>query len=371
MKICFFGNATSIHVQRWATWFADKGDEVHVFTFVDGKIENVNIHYINIELKHLPYPHAYFLISLPLKIERVKKAVREIKPDIVHGHYLSNYGLYAACTGFHPLVLSAWGSDVLVDPQRYPFLGILIKYALRRADLITCDGENAKEEMVKLGAKREKIRLIYFGVDTQRFNPKQRDGKLRQELGVANSPTVISTRNLRPLYDVESLINAIPLVLREVPEAKFIIAGDGEQRDYLESLASSLEVSDSIRFVGWIAHGELSKYLALADIYVSTSLSDGGISISTLEAMACKLPVVITDSGDNRRWVTDGENGFIIPTKAPNKLAERLVYLLQTPDIRKKFGEVNRRIIEEKSNYVIEMEKMERLYQQLIKEWQE
>ncbi len=103
------------------------------------------------------------------------------------------------------------------------------------------------------------------------------------------------------------------------------------------------------------------------DVYVSTSLSDAGIDASTAEAMACGLPVVVTDVADNKKWVDNGVNGFVVPVKDPKSLAEKIIYLLQNEDIRKKFGKINRKIIEERNNYYKEMKKMEDIYKELIR----
>jgi glycosyltransferase involved in cell wall biosynthesis len=220
--------------------------------------------------------------------------------------------------------------------------------------------------MVELGVAREKIKLIYFGVDTKKFSANQADAEVKGKYQIASdSPIVISLRSLNPIYDLESLVKAVPLVLGKVPEAKFIIVGDGEQRDYLENVATSLGVGDSVRFAGPISNSDIPRYLASSDVYVSTSLSDAGLAASTAEAMASQLPVVITDFGDNSQWVKEGQGGFLIPVKSPSLLAERIVYLLKNEDVRRKFGELNREIIEERNDYYKEMEKVEHLYQTL------
>jgi len=367
VRICYLADAGSIHTQRWVRYFADNGHKVHLIStrpFDDNKVENVKLYVLK---KFRPQIRIIsFLINLLSDVIQVRKLMKKIKPDILHAHYITDCGLLGALSGFHPFVLTAWGSDVLIDPERYTFLKPLTKYVLKKADLITCDGENIIGKMGKLGANPQKIRIIYFGIDTQKFRPLPANRSLRKkELGLFDSPTIISIRALKPIYDIETLIKAIPSVLEKVPEAKFIIAGDGDQRDYLKNLATSLGVSCSIKFVGLIAHDELPRYLASADVYVSTSLSDT-ISVSMLEAMACELPVVVTDSGDNRKWIEDGENGFIVPIRDPSGLAEKIVFLLQNPDIRKRFGGVNRNIVGEKANYEKEMRKMEKLYEELI-----
>jgi glycosyltransferase involved in cell wall biosynthesis len=297
--------------------------------------------------------------------------IKKIRPDIVHAHYISHFGilagLYGWLSGFKPIVLTAWGSDILIDPKG--FKKSLVKYALKKADCVTCDAEHMIEELIGLGTDPKKIEHMYFGTDIQKFNPRQKSEKLGEKLGVLNSPTIISIRSLKPIYDVGSLITAISRVLKEIPETKFVIAGSGSQEAELKQLAKSLRVSDSIRFVGFITNDELPEYLASADIYVSTSLSDAGIAASTAEAMACGLPVVITDFGDNRKWVEDGVNGFIVPLKDPKSLAERIIYLLKNPDIRKEFGMRNRKIINERNNYYKEMEKMENIYIDLVERY--
>jgi len=363
MKICLLGNATSLHMRRQAVWFAGKGHEVHIITFVDTKIENVNIHYVKIKVKYLPFAH---ILSLPLNIQQVRGIIKEIRPDIVNGQYLTNYGLYAARTGFHPLVLTAWGSDVLITPKRFFFIKVLTKYSLSKADLIVCRSPAVKDEIVKLGAKPGKIKLSFPGVDTEEFSPAQRSEELRQKLDLPNSsPVVISIRGLRPIYDVATLIKAIPLVLEKVQAAKFVIAGEGEQRSYLESLAQSLRISASVGFVGLVSHNEIPQYMASSDVYVSTSLSDG-VPNSLLEAMASGLAPVVTDIVANRAWLKDEENGFLVPAKDCEMLASRITTLLKDNKIRSKFGETNRKIAIERAEHKAQMEKLEKMYQESI-----
>ena len=364
MKICYLANAASIYTVRWVNYFAEHGWKVELITWHpptsdSGIHPTVNIHRI-----FFP-PHYIARYGALLEITRL---IKKIQPDIIHAHYISHFGilaaLYSRLSGFRPIVLTAWGSDILIDPKGLKKW--LVKYALKKADLITCDAENLKETMIELGADSQKIKIVYHGIDTKKFNPNQKDEKIRKKLKIFNSPTVIGTRGLKPVYDVKSLIKAVPLVLKQVPDAKFVIAGRGSQETELKQLAKSLGVSDSIRFVGFIPQDILPKYFASSDVYVSTSLSDS-FAVSALEAMACGLAPVMTDVADNKIWIKDGENGFIVPTKNPESLAEKIIYLLENKDVRVKFGKINRKIVEEKQDYYKVMEKMEKLYKELIK----
>jgi glycosyltransferase involved in cell wall biosynthesis len=359
VKICYLANAASIHTVRWVKYFASKGHEVHLISpgaSGENAVESVKLHL-------LPMSRYPILRGHPIRIRRLLK---KIEPDILHAHYIVGYGLWGALSGLHPFILTAWGSDVLVTPKKSSIIKAEVKFALRRADLITCGAEHVRRSLIELGAELEKISFVYWGIDTQKFYPRQRSAKIQEELGVSDSPTVISLSSLEPLYDIESLIASVPLVLKEIPEAKFVIAGKGSQEMKLKELAKSLGVSASLRFVGWIPHDQVPEYIACGDVYVSTFLSSGGLSQGTAEAMACGLPVILTDFGDNRKWVQDGVNGYIIPLRTPEVLASKIIYLIRNKNIREKFGQINKQIIEERDNWQKEMEKMEKLYKELI-----
>ena len=369
MRICFVADAADIHTQRWAGYFANKGDDVHIISFDEPSedLENINLHVlrtVGTKITVLKYT-----INPLYVLKQLKRLIKEIKPDIIHGHAVRDHTIIAALTGFHPFVVTAWGSDVLIYPKESKVMKYAIPFTLRRADVITCDGANSKDAMIEMGIDDEKIKTIFHGIDTKKFSPSHKDEKIVNEFGIFNSPTVISTRRMGPIHDVGTLIMAVPLVLREIPDAKFIIVGGGEQKEYLMDLAKSLDVFYATRFVGWISNDKLPRYLASVDVYVSTSLSDSGLAASTAEAMACGLPVVITDFGDNRKWVEDGVNGFTVPLKDPKSLAEKIIYLLKNKDGRMEFGRRNRKVIEERSNHYKEMAKMENIYIDLVKRY--
>ena len=362
MRICFLAGANSVHSHRWVRYFADKGYEIYWISLMPS-IEPVSqtISFYDVG------PLSTNPVNIFIQALRVRKLIKKIKPDILHVHSAGTYGLIGALAGFHPLVITIWGSDVLLST------GIkrrLVKFVLSKADLLTCDGVNTTEAIIRLGVKPEKIERNYWGVDIKKFKPEPPDENLKKELFDLESLVVISIRSLETIYNIESLIKAVPAVIREVPQAGFIIAGDGAQKNYLRELAGSLGVLKKIRFVGTIPSNKLLQYFNISDAYVSTSLSDSGLAASTAEAMACGLPVVITDSVDNKKWVKDGENGFVVPVKNPAVLSEKIIYLLKNRNLRENIGRASRKIIEEKNNYYVEMNKMESIYEKFAAQYQ-
>ncbi|MFC1986975.1 glycosyltransferase [Chloroflexota bacterium] len=368
MKICFMADAISEHTQKWVNYFAGKGHEVHLISsrLGEGYIDGVHLYHLTV-----PLPQKLWTplraINVLTRIIKARKLVKRIKPDIINAHYITADGFLGAISGFHPLILTAWGSDILLFSKQSLYWRSLSKYALNRADMLTCNSGTLRRGLVGLGVDPAKIRIVYHGIDTQKFKP-QTDGEFRATLGLQGVPVVISTRKLRPIYNVEMLIRAIPHILEHVPQAYFIIAGDGDLEEYLEGLATSLGVLEKVRFLGWVKPVELPNYLASADVYVSTSLSDS-TSDSLQEAMACELAPVVTDLPANREWVTDGKTGYIVPQNDASILAERVVRLLKNEEIRVKFGREGRKIIRERAEYEEAMENAEKVYAEVIRTW--
>ena len=298
MRICYLADAGSVHTRKWIGYFANSGHEVHLISLDDAQSHDFS----NVTLHTVRRVNSIRGLSTMILVSQLRRILRSIEPHLIHAHYASTYGFWSALTMFHPYILTAWGSDILITPDSSKLSMLKVRLALSKADFITCDAQHLANKMIHLGAIKSKIGLVSFGVDTQKFAAEGRDPDLKRRLQLPeDSLLVISLRGLTEGYDVETLVRAAPAVLHEVPQARFVIAGNGSQRSYLEHLADSLGVAYSMRFVGMIPNDNLPRYLASVDVYVSTSLSDAGIAASTAEAMACQLPVIVTDVVENRR----------------------------------------------------------------------
>jgi glycosyltransferase involved in cell wall biosynthesis len=342
-------------------YFAEKGHEIHVISESSDYINEIKKPNIKI---HLLKSYRVKALSIILNISAARRLIKEINPDILHALYAGVSGMLGSLSDFHPFLLTTFGSDILIN-SKAKLLKPSIKFMLNKADLITCNGQMLFDELLKLGIKTQKIRYIYWGTDTKKFSPGPRKKEIREELHVFDSPMIISLRNFEPVYDIETLIKAVPIVLQSSPDVKFVIAGDGSLKNKLVDMAKDLGVIGNIRFVGWLQYEKLPDYLRSADVYVSTSLSDGDLAQSTQQAMACNVPIVTNDLIVNTNRINDGENGFIFPTKDYRLLAEKIIILLKNNDLRVKMGEAGRRTIDENLNYYKNMEEAENLYNEL------
>jgi len=356
VRICLISNGESEHIRRLVTYLISKNHEVHLIAGRTNKIpaNGVKVH-----------PLAKQPILWPFQ---VKQLVTRIKPDIIDGHYASVYGFLAASTGFHPLVVTAWGSDILIQPQKNSFWKLITKYSLQKADIINClfSLSVAEPAFTRLGIDVTKARTTLLGVDTSEFKPVKYDLELAGEMGLSSTlPLVINPRGFEPVYDYKTFFSAIPIVLRELPETKFIALYKKGQRRIGEILAEQMGITESVILIEWVPRSELPQLLSLASIYVSASVSDGA-SNSLFEAMACELAPVVTDIPANRPWIDDGKNGFLFPAGNSEVLADRIIHLLKNSALRIQFSKRCRQIVQEKAEQSKEMQKIEDIYRELI-----
>lgn len=372
MKILYVAPLDSIHTHRWIDFFMEKGHQIAIINSAQQRKDTkdgadvFNINYA------VPSSLIFRIVMLPFilfkLIRQVSRIIADIKPDIIHIHSLATPLAYAVSyLKFHPIICTPWGSDILVGAKQNLIHRFSVKRLIRVSDWYCSDAEHLIERLVESGARRDRTRLIFFGTNTQTFNKNARDRKFAEELGFdAGTPLVLSSRRLEAICDVETFIRAIPGVIQHENQARFVVAGDGPQRSMLEALVKELKIGDYVRFLGWLPEPETARVTASATVYVSTSLSDGGLSASTAEAMACEVPVVISDFGENKEWVANGRAGLTFPLRDHSTLAAKIVELLKDPDRSADIGTKGRDIILQKNDYFKEMEKVEAIYRSMV-----
>ncbi|MGA7237277.1 MAG: glycosyltransferase [Bryobacteraceae bacterium] len=354
MRICYLANAASIHTERWASHFGRRGHDVTVASLTNARIDGVDVRWIG------PDPNVRGRVAYLLAVPRLRRLLREIKPDVVHAHYAGGYGLTAALSGFQPLALTAWGSDVLILPRASRLMRWLVQFALRRADLVTSMADHMTGAIHGLGVPKERILTLPFGVDTNLFHSHAGCGG-----DPSGHPTIVSTRHLEPIYNVGLLIEAMPAIAAAVPHVKLLLIGDGSERVRLQARVRDLDLARRVVFLGRKRPIEIASYLSGADLFVSTSLSDGN-NISLNEAMACGAFPIATDIPANREWIRHGENGFLTDLHDPRTLAGLAIQALERADVRAQAAEMNWEIIQRRGSWAAAMETMERHYRNLI-----
>jgi glycosyltransferase involved in cell wall biosynthesis len=290
-------------------------------------VPEINLHPFEGMRKHL---------LTPIRAYTLKKALRRVKPDVLIGCWATTYGFYSACSKFHPYVLLVWGSDIMIFPKKYFPLKPLVLYSLRKADVVVVDSEVQRRAAIKLGCESGRIvKFPWVNLDEFKCDADHRR-RIRGENGWTDEDiVVVSLRSHKPIYGVEYLVGAIPEVVKENKHLKLLILGDGPLTPIFKTMMAKYIESDHVKFVGTVRHDKIVDYLSAADIYVSTSFSDG-TSASLLEAMSCSLPSVATEIDGNKEWINNGINGFLVPVADSKKLAEKILLLADDQELRRR-----------------------------------
>jgi L-malate glycosyltransferase len=255
------------------------------------------------------------------KVKAVKKAIREFKPDIVHAHYATSYGLLGWRCGFHPLVISAWGSDVMDFSASGAVKKALVKKVLNAADLLMATSLTLEKAVMEICGKHAVV--TPFGVDTNIFRKEEVAGPF------ADAIVIGTVKSLEPVYGIDTLIKAFRIVKQRNPGKKFhlLIVGEGTQREELTALAKTNGLKNEVTFTGRIDRAEIARYHNMIGIFVNLSRYES-FGVSVLEAMACENPVVVSDTGGLAEIVDEGKTGFRVKVNDPEAAAAAIEKLL-------------------------------------------
>lgn len=331
MKVVLLGPANVIHTQRWVEGLAAAGIEMVLITqHIDGSWRAPD----GVRTVRLPYCGigGYFQNVLTLR-----RLLSDERPDLLNVHYASGYGTTGALAGFHPWLLSVWGSDVYDFPNEGWLKGWWLRRNLRGADVVASTSMAMAAQVRKLVPALEAVAVTPFGIDTARFAPAP----------LAHHGLVIGTvKKLEPKYGVDLLLRAFAKVVADVNSQTPLsleLVGEGSQRAELEQLAAALGIGQLVRFVGAVPHAEVPHWLNRFDIYVAVSRLDSeSFGVAVLEASACGVPVVVSDAGGLPEVVADGVSGLVVAREDVNALADALRRLIADAELRRRMGQAGR-----------------------------
>ena len=308
-----------------------------------------------------------------ITIKLLKRVILEESPDLINLHWLFHPVANGVAIGSKiPIVSTPWGSDLLVPEYQGRgtkslfrlFHRFAVKNVIRNSEFFCCDAPHMKDSLIDMGASESQIEIIYFGTDVEFFSPKLRDTDFKHRLGFPDSSVlVLSNRQLAEVYDIPTLFYAFSKAFRLDVNLRLVIAGGGPLREFLENLAIDLSIEKYVQFTGRLSDADFAIATASADIYVSTSPTDGGIASSVAEAMACEVPVIITRFGDNEKWVKEETAGLLFDSGDVEELIECLIKLASNPELRREVGKRARKIILIENNSEIEFLKIIDLYE--------
>ena len=281
------------------------------------------------------------------QLRRLARFLKENEIDVVHTHdfYTNLFGTTAAAMARVPARITYKGET---DGFRTATQKRLERGAFRLAHRVVANSDAVRRQLIREGVPVEKLVKHYNGLDLERVAVQS--GASRDDiLGILALPErrlVTIVANLQhAVKDHPTFLRAAARVRAAIPDAAFVIAGEGKLMPGLRELAADLNLKDDVFFIGRCE--KVAELLSVSDVCALSSTAEG-FSNSILEYMAAARPVVVTDVGGAREAVTEGETGYIVPPGDDQQMAERMIELLREPTRARAMGERGKSIVEER-----------------------
>lgn len=289
-------------------------------------------------------------------VGKLRGWMKSIRPEMIHVHQANSVAWHAtrAARGLGvPLVLTAWGSDVLLLPEKNPLMGQMVKSNLASADLITSDSLHMAAKIREMAGENKPIAVLNYGIDA-----------LPAAAPAANKPRrVLSCRLHKPLYRIDAILNAWAGVEASgrYPDWVLTVAASGEQSEALRAQALTLGLT-RVEFTGFVPAAELAALYRDSRVFVSVPKSDA-TSISLLEAMAHGCLPLLSNLPANLEWVIDGMGGRIAEDLGRLDAALMAAMDEAADDVRlDEIAALNRRLVEHKALHTRNMARFAALY---------
>lgn len=328
VRLAIIGDASSPNVLRWAEGLGAAGANVAIASF---------------ERPPPSWPGEVLPLrpATPGKLRYVAAApalralLRRWNPDVTAGYFVTGYGLLAALARSGRLVQVGVGSDLLTTDPRQA-LGRVVRFSLRRADLVLVWSDELAERARLLGARPGQLLVQPRGIPVDEFTAGE---------PATEALTIVSTRSLKPLYRIDVLIDA----MAHLPhDAALTIVGDGPSRGTLEERVRRSGLSDRVTFLGARPNHEIPALLKRHRVHVSLAPRDG-VSASLLEAMASSVVPVAIDNAANRVWITNGATGILLGNVTPQSVAAGVVDA-SSAELRATAIERNHQVVRERGD---------------------
>jgi L-malate glycosyltransferase len=294
----------------------------------------------------------------------LRRVIRQVHPDVVHAGPIQTAAFLTALSGYQPLVSMSWGSDLLRDVQRSRAWRWATTFTLRRTRILVGDCQAVHQKAVQFGFPAGRIVTFPWGVNLQEFSPAA-EPDFRQRLGWQEAFVLLSLRAWEPLYGVDVLVRAFIVAAQEMPELRLFLLGTGSQAVDIHRLIAQNGLQERVYLGGQVSYANLVRFYRASDLYLSASHSDGS-SVSLMEALACGLPVLVSDIPANREWITPGEQGELFPDGNVTALTEAILAVARQREKLVLMGRASRALAEQRADWQVNFKQLLRAYEMAV-----
>lgn len=365
-KVLILSDINSAHTQRWVTAIANSGYEIGIFTlsFPVGdwykSLANVKVLYSSKKEVTTFSKGSFSKVKYIKVVPELKKVIQIFKPDILHAHYATSYGLIGALSKFHPYIISAWGSDVMDFPNKGYFHKKVLQYNFKKADRILATSIAIKDAIATVSDV--KVNVIPFGIDSSVFLPME-----VKSIFPKDTLVIGTIKSLELIYGIDVLIRAFKIVSdrHSAIEMKLLIVGGGSKEQAFKTMVKELDLDQKVVFTGKIAYNLVPSYHNMIDVFVNVSRNES-FGVAVIEASASEKPVIASNIGGLREVVVNNVTGFLIEPKNEGQLVEAMDKLITNKSLRLEMGVKGRAFVKEKYEFSLNLKDTIHLYEQLI-----
>lgn len=357
--LLLLSDAQSVHTQKWAEFMAEQANyNTHLFSLNAPTDDWYQKHPITLHIASVKNKSITGKLRYLTAVKQLKDIIKTIKPNLVHAHYATSYGMLGRISGFHPFIISVWGSDVYEFPTKSILHKAILRRNLRAADLICSTSAAMARQTSKYSSKQ--IHVVPFGVDCSRFSQREKTE--------TSTITIGTVKTLEQTYGIDLLLKAFAILTKKQPQIllELKIAGQGSQLDALKKLAIELEIQHQVDFAGKIPHNQVPDFLRSLDVFVALSRRES-FGVAVIEAAACGCPVVVSNVGGLPEVVQHGETGFLVASESPEAAADAMEKLVLDKKLRVNFGIAARTFVENNYNWAHNAGMMDSLYHQILR----
>jgi L-malate glycosyltransferase len=325
MRVLYFSRDYSPHDHRFLSALAETEHEIH-YLKLEGNLRQTEDRPVPSKIEQVLWAggrgefHWRDTPRLTLDLQRV---IHAIKPDLIHAGPIQTCAFLAVLSGFRPILTMSWGFDLMQDAERNNWWRWVTGYTLKRSAYFTSDARVTRDRAIAYGMAPDRTVVFPWGVDLKRFHPE----KARQASPARKKVfTLFCNRAWEPRYGVDLLAHAFVKVAQRRDDVSLLMIGEGSQAQMIRHIFMRAGVLDRVYFVGQVSQKDMPRWFHMADLYVSPSHIDGS-SVSLMEALACGLPVLVSDIPANQEWIQDGENGWLFPDGNSDAFAEKILVL--------------------------------------------
>jgi glycosyltransferase involved in cell wall biosynthesis len=389
MRLLFVADGRSPLSINWIRYFVERGDEVHLAsTFAcqpDLELAGLDITPVafsgakrpssstssrsaSSRTVKLPVPirvrtairHYLGPLTITRSAKKLRSVIERVGPDLIHAMRIPYEGMLAADahTGT-PLLVSVWGNDFTLHAPSTRLMRHYTRWTMQVADALHADCHRDIRLGQRWGFPTKRPTLVTpssGGIRTDVFFPPEK---------LVKEPVVVNPRGLRAYVRNDVFFKAIPLVLNEIPDARFIcasMAGESQVQQWIEDFG----IGHAVELLPPMPHDKMAKVYRRAGVLVSPSVHDGTPN-TLLEGMASGCFPVAGDLESIREWITNGENGLLTDSTDSKRLAESIVHALGDKSLRENAAKQNSLIIKERAEYNACMNLAGSFYERIIK----